>query len=407
MAGPLRYLLWCAVGLLTSLALSAAFAIVVDPYYVFGTPPIPGVSVQHPRANNQMIAARTHLAERMRPRTLLLGNSRVEVGFDPASNHWPPSMTPVFDTGLPGAGLEATRRVVEVALAGGRLTHIIVAAEFLDTIGNGRALASATPIGTPLQPLVRWLPQAHDWLIAGLTIGALSDSVQTVLSQGSRAINSTRPDGSAELGEYADYVRQAGGAALFDHKMAEYRARFATYQPPPYDRPEADPTFATVIALLDACHAAGCTVDIIIYPYHATVLDLLHTTGLWPSFEAFKRILVRLVWSHYPGTRIVDFSGYNAYTTEPRPPEGARLPMRWYWEPGHFRTSLGDAIIDRLYGKATDFGRELRPDTVEAALRAIQQERDAYASNRRADLSAMDAPEPLSGSFFRDRVSLP
>ena len=50
------------------------------------------------------------------------------------------------------------------------------------------------------------------------------------------------------------------------------------------------------------------------------------------------------------------------------------------------RTSLGDQIIQRLYGEnseRSDFGRDLRPDTIDAALSAIRQERDAVFAEQR------------------------
>ncbi len=97
---------------------------------------LPALNLLHPRANDQMIASRAHLAARSRPRTLLLGNSRIEAGLDPASSAWPRSMTPVFDGGLPGMNLEAAHRVMEAAMAGGRLNRIVVAVEFLDTLDN-------------------------------------------------------------------------------------------------------------------------------------------------------------------------------------------------------------------------------------------------------------------------------
>jgi hypothetical protein len=376
MRAPLRYLLWGAAGLVGSLAVCAGFTILVDPYYVFGTPAIAGADLLRPRANDQMIAARSHLAARMRPRTLLLGNSRTEVGFDPASAAWPRSMMPVFDGGLPGMELAAARRVVEAALSGGRLSHIFIAVEFLDTIGDQEHAAPLPPIQTPVTPLRRWLNDARDWFHASLTVGAVADSMATLLNQDPTAVNATRRDGSAELGEYVAYVGRYGGAALFQRKIAEYRTRFANYVPPDFTRPERNATFAALIALLDAAHANQCGTDIIIYPYHAAVLDLLRQRGLWPSFEQFKRALVGIVWHRYPDARVVDFSGYSAFTTEPPPPPGPGGAMRWYWEPGHFRTSLGDRIIDRLYREATGFGRDLTPDTIDAALAGIRRERD-------------------------------
>jgi hypothetical protein len=383
MAGSLRYLIWCATGLIGSLVVFAGLAAFVDPYYMFGTPMFAGINLRHPRANEQMIASRTHLVARMRPRTLLLGNSRTEAGFDPSSAAWPTSMTPVFDAGLPGRGLDSATRVMEAALAGARLRHIIVAVEFLDTMGDDRRGSPVVDIRTPVPRLMQRLDYAHDWFEASLTIGALVDSIDTLLNQRSIAINTTRLDGSAELGEYADYMRHVGGAGIFEHKMAEYRARFATYTPPDFRDPARNATFVALLAVLDAATENDCTVDIIIYPYHAAVLDLIEQDALWPSFEAFKSVLVSLVWQRHPGTRIVDFSGYNAFTTEPPPTAGSGQAMRWYWEPGHFRTSLGDQIIERLYGEFGGFGRDLRPDTLADVLGAIRRERDVARAGPR------------------------
>ena len=48
--------------------------------------------------------AKPYMVERVQPTTLLLGSSRVEVGFDPNSAGWPASMRPVFNLGMPGSG---------------------------------------------------------------------------------------------------------------------------------------------------------------------------------------------------------------------------------------------------------------------------------------------------------------
>jgi hypothetical protein len=383
MSGALRYLLWVATGLIMSLLAGASFAIVVDPYFVFDTPILPGLNTRHPYANNQTIVAHSHLAERMRPRTLLLGNSRIEAGFDPDSSVWPQDMAPVFDGALPGRDLKDARRVMEAALSGQRLRTVIIGAEFLDTIGAERLNVPLPPILQPVPALVRSREEVHDWLIASLTTGALVDSFWTVVSQYSNVVTVTRRNGSADLGEYADYVRQGGGAALFDLKLAEYRARFTARSPPDFHHPDINATFGAIMAVLDAAHTAGGSANIIIYPYHASMLELFEALGLWSSFEDFKRVLVRLVWARYPGTLIVDFSGYNIFTAEARPRNRADLAMQWYWEPGHFRTSLGDRMIARLFRNSTDFGRALRPDTVEAVIDAIRRERDTFHAGQR------------------------
>ena len=78
-------------------------------------------------------------------------------------------------------------------------------------------------------------------------------------------------------------------------------------------------------------------------------------------------------------------------TTEPvDPASGSTRAITYFWESGHYRKSLGDAIVQTLLADdepvAGQLGRPLRPETVEAALAAARQARDAF-SRARPELS--------------------
>ena len=102
-----------------------------------------------------------------------------------------------------------------------------------------------------------------------------------------------------------------------------------------------------------------------IRPYHADYLDMLGDFRLWESFEDWKRHLVSQVAELQYGSadiRIFDFSGYNEFTTEAVPyPGDTKSEMRWYWEPGHYKSALGEHILERIIHGRTDFGRVLTP----------------------------------------------
>lgn len=64
--------------------------------------------------------------------------------------------------------------------------------------------------------------------------------------------------------------------------------------------------------------------------------------------------------------RLIDFSVLHPYTREPIPPRGdTRTVMRFYWESGHFKPALGEAVIARLF-RESDFGVALAPTVAEA-----------------------------------------
>ena len=80
-------------------------------------------------------------------------------------------------------------------------------------------------------------------------------------------------------------------------------------------------------------------------------------TGINPSFA---RRYLRTVATTLLGLCVLSvlLTGYNSFTTESVPAPGDKhTQVTWYWEPGHFRPSLGDAIIARIYGRGdTGFG---------------------------------------------------
>jgi hypothetical protein len=98
------YLLTVA-GTIVVLALGTiVFTIFVDPYRMFATPTVRGLTELKPRAAEQMGIAKTYQLERIAPKTLLLGNSRTEIGLDPMSPQFPAKQRAVFNASYPGRG---------------------------------------------------------------------------------------------------------------------------------------------------------------------------------------------------------------------------------------------------------------------------------------------------------------
>ncbi|MBV8589334.1 MAG: hypothetical protein JO212_04620, partial [Acetobacteraceae bacterium] len=387
MLTPARYLAWSAATMAVLAVLTFAFTVAVDPYYTFGTEQIAGFNGLKNLASNQAVSAKTYQLERTHPRTLLLGNSRVAVGLDPMSPEWPRSMLPVFNAGLSGRDLSIAARVLQDALADGGLRNVIVGLDVLDFLGP------EAPVGEPDDAVTggpdgermrvdsnmrpsgsRPMALLRDWLSATFTLDALADSILTVLAQGSLEASTMTPLGFEPLREYAIYASQHGFRSLFTQKQAQYAARFPHYVQRDFADPYQAADFRSLRAIIQSSVKYNCQLVLIIYPYHAWVLDLLRQNGLWPSFEAWKRALVRVVAELGQGrVRIVDFSGYNSFAVEAVPAASdLRTKMHWYWEAGHFQSALGDRMIARLYGHEKGFGRELTPATIDSVLEAIR-----------------------------------
>jgi hypothetical protein len=201
--------------------------------------------------------------------------------------------------------------------------------------------------------------------------------------------------------DYVGIARREGYYAMFRQRNQENARNYVRGWKSIYPadgRPS--PAFAAVGQIISAARDRRTAVRLVIYPYHAQTLVLFHQAGLWPAFEDWKRELVNLVENASEGSDIElwDFSSFLPYANERVPGRGdTASELRWYWEAGHFKKSLGDLLLARLFdarGIDTRWGLRLTPQGVEEHLDALRVARDDYERTHpaeRAELAALIA----------------
>ena len=106
---------------------------------------------------------------------------------------------------------------------------------------------------------------------------------------------------------------------------------------------------------------------------------------------------MRLVESAPAGSDVElwDFSSFSPYADESVPGPGDTVSeLRWYWEAGHFKKSLGDRLLTRLFdtrGTGSRWGRRLTPQDVEESLRELRVARDDYERTHAAEVADLAA----------------
>lgn len=157
-------------------------------------------------------------------------------------------------------------------------------------------------------------------------------------------------------------------------------------------------TFEEYRQLLRFCYEREIDTRIATSPCHAWQWEALHASGLWPTFEEWKRLLlqVNLEEANAAGMEpypVWDCAVFNEYTTEPVPQEGnAEATMKWYWDSSHFKSELGDMILDLiLSNNATDssLGQALAPANLEAHLEKVRADRDRYQQTHPDDVATI------------------
>ncbi|WP_428485654.1 hypothetical protein [Rhodopila sp.] len=408
MAGPARFIrIWLA-SLLGLAALVIGINLLVDPYEVFGTPRIAGISAYKPAAKNHSMLAKTYQIARVHPVTVLIGSSSTHIGIDAADPAWPLAMRPVYNYGIPGGYATSTSlSTLREAIALGGVRNAIVFLDFQNFFVPEQPAPQqpATSQGEDDRRF-HWLANdarnpnreaqvADDMFLSLATMGALTDSVTTVISQRNPTLLNLAPDGSSTEADFINAARNDGMHDLFAQKDAfeAARARGLAQVMARWHGPL--PNLGIVVDMMALAQTHDVKLTLVITPHHADALELYWRNGLWPRVEQLKTELAALAASKGRNVVLWDFMDYSRFSTEAVPPQGdRRTPMRWFWEPTHFKKQLGRIMIGRVIGAgAPDFGAVLTPETVAARNDAVRAQRQALVcGGDAAFLTSLDKP---------------
>jgi hypothetical protein len=376
------FLMWCGtIVALGSLAV-AAFIALVDPYRVVGLVDAKGFNSVKPLPEQYREQIKVVQASRLRPDVLLLGNSRIEVGFDPESgplrSH---GYVSAYNLGLAGTSLTSSYRVFEqVRNNAAPPAMAVIGVEFLDFLVQPNAPAQAANHSQPMS----W-----QWRVdTFFSLKAISDALRTLRIQRADEAETLTPLGHNPLREYRQYVRQEGYHAIFQQRGQEnaknlIRKPHNLRQSPGGSSESID----RLRDLLETMARDGTKVDLIIYPYHAELMAMFEETGLQGTMDEWKHLLLRVVEDvrrQQPASRITlwDFSGYGPFQCEDIPLTGdVKSSTTWYWEAGHFKSALGDLMQRRILGEEMTFGVPLTAENFEHNRQRIAAERTRCAAS--------------------------
>jgi hypothetical protein len=374
---------------------------VVDPYGLHRWVDRPAFNTIKPRAAQVGEAFKYRAVEQLRPATLLLGNSRAEMGWDPQALPASP-FAPVVNGAMPGRGLEAMLPLADHAWSVTAPALLFVGLEFFDCL---EAAPPKTRAAMPPPPAwsvhgqgpLRQAERLRELAAQTLSLDATVDSVRTLWGQGNPNAAHLRRDGFQTARDYPALQAVDGAQKMFlqrDSENARARANAGAARVRHADGSPAA-CFDAVDALLEAARVRGQRVVLASYPYHARLLETIVQAGLWAEYETWKTMLVERVELHRSqGLAVVlrDFGAYHPFAIERVPPPGAGPVPRWYWESGHFRAELGTGMLAIMTGQSAPdelFGVELRSDKLQAHLAAVRTSRRAFASQQPDVVSEM------------------
>jgi hypothetical protein len=236
----------------------------------------------------------------------------------------------------------------------------------------------------------------HDLFLAAFSLAALEDSVRTIIGQRGATPIDISPDGATNEGGFAQVARSEGENVLFAQKETEQADLIKGAAKILSDRNGSLPNLDVFQAIIEFCQSQGIELTVFIPPSHAHLLDRIYDAGLGDAFEQWKaELAARVSGPSGRSVTIWDFSGYDAYSTEPIPAQGdRRTATQWFWEPAHFKRALGQKMLARmLTDQPSDFGVRLTQQNVAAHLAKSRRDRLAYHCVQQDEGSApSDAP---------------
>ncbi len=379
-----RYLRRLAALLGTAIVAALALVVLADPYALHGLPVIKGFNAIKPYPQRHQNEIKLTRAERGAAEVIIAGNSRAEIGFDPlvAAGSLPDAKPgSAYSLALPGSGIATARGQFEYLERRAHMPRrIILGLEFLDFIhaGTPRRTAATTSAAPREHPAERLF-----WRFDSLfSLASLRDAARTPLLQRAADPETLTAEGFNPLFEYRPLARQEGYARLFRQRAQENAQVYTRLAPGVAD----EEAWADLEALLELAARNDTEIAIVIYPYHAQILAMFESAGLWPAFDAWKTraaLTVDRAGAHRPQARIAlhDFSGFGPQACERIPlPGDLKSETRWYWEGGHFKKSLGDLVLQRLAGDMTQ-----HPPTDDAHALAFGMRLDGNAATLAAN----------------------
>jgi len=372
----------------------------VDPYDMFGSTRINGINQIKPAAESRERISKPYRILEVKPRTLILGNSRPEVGLDPSYQCWPEEMKPVYNMAMLGAGLYENYRNFQHAVYKGQVKHLFLALDFL-------VFVSQDEFADPKQ----WNPPEYDleqlqvfadgnvnhqfkWnqflyrLKALFSLQASIDSIYTVIAQSNPYSPTLNPDGHDPGRQLLNSIAIEGQQVLFTQKNREVAKLLARQHVLFQGGQRWSEAFEIVHRILIFAASHNIRVTLFTNPRHADFLNLVSLSGKWRMMEEWKRVLTELATKYQ--AQMWDFHDFDVFSTQSVPSE-VREAMIGFWDPGHYRSELGNAMINSMVGEDCEagtprVGAPLQFSRIETHLDKLLQRRHKYAEMHHAEL---------------------
>lgn len=344
-------------------SLIAAINYSIDPYMLYQSTRISGLNDKKPAAANRSTLYKPYNVNKIRPQTIIVGNSRPEMGLDPKSTCWPAETGVIYNLTFPGQSMYNQVRAMFHAVADGEVKNIVLAVDFADFLydrskqkknfwpkRHSEFLNRLLVDGEFQENKEYWINKISDYSSGLFTLNALNDSIYTLLSQSPNSTNRTNL-GFNPAKDYLEIIRYEGAWVLFESTKNQLQKRYFQTDLSIYDSEQWSIELEAIKRVIQLVINKNIQLIIFINPYHYTYLETILKAGYWSEFENFKKSLAHTV-NAYGNNQVAlwDFALYSNYTVSSVPQKGIDSGVfHWFWEPAHYKAELGELLLRDLF----------------------------------------------------------
>lgn len=394
MNNKIRFVRALLLTFISLVAITGVINYVVDPYDTYQTFDIEGINSSKPAIYTNNSAAKAQLIKRIKPVSLVLGNSRSEVGINPQSKYWSNAGYPRFNFSQASTEMQDVLSFLKYANSVQKVSHLLITTDFL--------MFKAERITSKRKKRRRKNMIEHFYSDSPVSVGkfrslfsldALKASLYTLgIQKGDKDYRYMR-NGMRSYRILEKEQMRNGHNRMFD-KSEDYFVQNKFYKKPDNglylkaSKNGVSPGLEALKEIIDIGIRNDIQITFIISPVHVRMLEMIAKNKNWQEFENWKRAVTRIIHEanqnrpaekHYV---LWDFSGYNTITTEAVPKHGdTATKMKWYWEASHYKEETGDLMLMKIFGHKLpstvpdDFGVKLTNNNIERHIDKINTAR--------------------------------
>ncbi len=354
------FLLVFLICTMSAISLIAIFNLFMDPYDYFGAPSLLSLNTKKLPTLHQERFDRVINIIKKKPQALMLGSSRVRVGFS-TSYYSTLVGYPAYKAAFAGAQFHEIFGYFEHALLNQPdLKSVFIGLDFF-------AFAKKLPLNPEFseERLRKSYLSINDLFKLFLSVATAKFSYATYKHNldPKKFENVNRIHVKVDDNDYIDL-----GPPMIespqDFLKAEKRMIFDDYS----IDPKKVEMFRKIVQL---CQEKNIDLKVIFNPAHAHYWETVYLCGRWKDFENLKRELCSI----YP---IYDFSGFSSFNAEELSIDKAGT---YFFETSHFTPYYGQIILDKIDGindRCPDNGFLLTRDTVEEHLKTQREQHQVW-----------------------------